>query len=196
MEQITQLFENNKRWARKTAQTDPFFFLELSKVQSPEILWIGCSDSRVPPNIIVDLPPGALFVHRNIANVMIHTDINSLSVLHYAVDVLKVKHIVICGHNNCGGVTASLKGNEHGLIDNWLRHIQEIAAKWKNELDPIDDIEKKADRLSELNVMEQVKNVEDSPIVQKARQKGQQLNIHGFMFDLSNGILKDLRINM
>lgn len=196
MDLINQLFENNRKWARKTAQTDPFFFLELSKGQSPEILWIGCSDSRVPPNIIVDLPPGALFVHRNIANVMIHSDINSLSVLQYAVDVLKVKHIIICGHYCCGGVIAALKGGKHGLIDNWLRHLQEIGSKWKDELDSIDDIEKKADRLSEINVLEQVNNVKNSPIVQEARQKGQQLNIHGFMFDLSDGTLKDLHVTM
>jgi carbonic anhydrase len=125
---------------------------------------------------------------------MIHTDMNSLSVLQYAVDVLKVKHIIVCGHSSCGGVTAALKGGKHGLIDNWLRHIQEIGSKYKDELDSIDDMEKRADRLSELNVMEQVKNIENNPIVQEARHKGQQLNIHGFMFDLGNGILKELSL--
>lgn len=189
---LTKLFENNKLWAEEISQADPQFFYKLSKHQNPEYLWIGCSDSRVPANQIIDLPPGDVFVHRNIANVIVHTDLNALSVIQYAVDVLKVKHIIICGHYGCGGVRAAMDDTQHGLIDNWLRHIKDVYRFHEEELEGIDDKEERFHRLCELNVVEQVRNLLNTTIVQNAKQKNQELNIHGLIYDLRDGLLKDL----
>ena len=170
----------------------PDFFQQLSEKQSPEYLWIGCSDSRVPANQIVDLLPGEIFVHRNIANLVVHTDFNCLSVIQYAVDVLKVRHIIVCGHYGCGGIKAALEGKEHGLIDNWLRHIKDIYRFYQQEIDALPDDEAKCGLLSEKNVLEQVANVCQTTIVQKAWQRGQELTVHGWIYSVHDGLLKDL----
>lgn len=192
MKTLKHLFENNLRWANEVKEKKPDFFSKLSKQQAPEYLWIGCSDSRVPANEIVDLPPGEVFVHRNIANVVVHTDLNCLSVVQYAVDVLKVKHIIVCGHYGCGGIKAALDGHEHGLIDNWLRHIKDVYRFNADELDTLGDKEK-LDRLCELNVLEQVTNVCNSTIVQNAWKNGANLSVHGWVYGIENGILQDLQ---
>lgn len=191
MNELRELFERNQQWARKIKQSDPDFFQRLSRQQAPEILWIGCSDSRVPANQIISLPPGEVFVHRNIANVVVHTDLNCLSVVQYAVDVLKVKHIIVCGHYGCGGIKASLDGKEHGLIDNWLRHIKDVMRFNKAEFEGLSH-SAKVDLLCELNVVEQVKNICNTTIVKKAWKQGMELNIHGWIYNIENGILKDL----
>ena len=191
MKTLKHLFDRNLEWANKIKEKDPGFFSQLSKQQSPEYLWIGCSDSRVPANQIVNLPPGEVFVHRNIANVVVHTDLNCLSVIQYAVEVLKVKHIVVCGHYGCGGIKASMENVEHGLIDNWLRHIKDVSrfnAKKLNALEP----EKRLDLLCELNVIEQVSNVCNTTIVQTAWKNDAELSVHGWIYSIENGILKDL----
>lgn len=189
---ITKLFKNNKIWAEKISQTDPQFFYKLSKQQKPEYLWIGCSDSRVPANQIIDLPPGEVFVHRNIANVIVHTDLNALSVIQYAVEVLKVKNIIVCGHYGCGGVKTAMGKKQHGLIDNWLRHIQDVSRYHQEELIKIDDEEKKFNRLCELNVIEQVRNILNTTIVKNAINNNQELTVQGVIYDLKDGLLKDL----
>lgn len=194
MKILPQLFENNRKWAGQITQSDPTFFQKLSKQQSPEFLWIGCADSRVPANQIVGLLPGELFVHRNVANLVIHTDMNCLSVVQYAVEVLKIKHIIVCGHYGCGGIKAAIDNRSHGLIDNWLRHIRDIYRKHLNELKKIEDIDKQADRLCELNIVEQVKNVGNMTTVRDAWKKEQPLSIHGWIYAISNGILIDLGI--
>lgn len=191
MKTLKHLFDRNQAWAEKITEEDPNFFEQLSTQQSPEYLWIGCSDSRVPANQIVNLPPGEVFVHRNIANVVVHTDLNCLSVVQFAVEVLKVKHIIVCGHYGCGGIKASMDTKRHGLIDNWLRHIKDVSRFHKDELDTLPESEK-FDRLCELNVIEQVKNVGSSTVVQQAWQSGAELSVHGWIYDISNGILKDL----
>jgi carbonic anhydrase len=191
MSDIAQLLENNKSWSEKTKRDDPDFFDNLSKRQTPEYLWIGCSDSRVPANQIVGLIPGDIFVHRNVANLVVHTDFNCLSVLQYAVDVLKVKHVIVCGHYGCGGVEAALQDQQLGLIDNWLCHIKDIAHKHKDELAVLNEHDKSA-RLCELNVMEQAANVGRSNIVKDALKRGQNLTIHSWIYSLRNGQLKDL----
>ena len=170
---------------------EPSFFRELSRQQAPEYLWIGCSDSRVPANQITDLPPGAVFVHRNIANMVVHTDLNCLSVIQYAVDILRVKHVIVCGHYGCGGVMAAVENRDHGLIDNWLRHIRDVSRLYACELDGLSG-HRKADRLCELNVLEQVRNVCSTTIVQNAWKQGKPLSVHGWIYDIRNGILKDL----
>jgi carbonic anhydrase len=193
---IEKLFKKNREWSAEVSRSNPDFFENISKGQSPDILWLGCSDSRVPPDTITGSSPGTIFVHRNIANMVVHTDLNFLSVLQYAVDVLKVGNVVVCGHYSCGGVTAAIKGEPHGLIDNWLLHINDVYSKYRDELMEIEDIPARADRLSELNVLEQVKNVSMTPTIKGAWQRGQKITIHGFVFDLSNGLLKDLEVSM
>ena len=192
MKTLERLFDKNKEWAAKTAKENPSFFPNLVKGQKPEYLWIGCSDSRVPANEIVNLPPGEVFVHRNIANVVVHTDLNCLSVLQYAIDVLEVSHIIICGHYGCGGIKAALDNHSHGLIDNWLRHIKDVIRFNENEFEGLDYNSKYA-RLCELNILEQVKNVQNTTIVQEALSRGKELYVHGWIYNLENGILKDLQ---
>jgi carbonic anhydrase len=191
MSDITQLLENNKQWSEEQTNSDPEFFNKLSERQKPEYLWIGCSDSRVPANQIVGLIPGDIFVHRNVANLVVHTDFNCLSVLQYAVDVLKVKHVIICGHYGCGGVDAALQDQQLGLIDNWLGHIRDIAYKHRAQLASLNAHDKSA-RLCELNVIEQADNVKRSSIVKEALKRGQSLQIHSWIYSLRNGRLKDL----
>ncbi len=191
---ISWLFEQNKAWADKVKQSDPDFFANLADQQTPELLWIGCADSRVPANQITGLPPGEVFVHRNIANVVVHSDLNCLSVIQYAVEVLKVKHIVICGHYGCGGVAASLEEQSHGLIDNWLEHIRNVYRLHAQELDAISDKPELVSRLCELNVVEQTHNVCNTTIVKEAWARDQELAVHGIVYSIQNGILKDLLV--
>lgn len=191
MKTLKNLFDRNLAWATSITEKNPEFFSLLSRQQSPEYLWIGCSDSRVPANQIVDLPPGEVFVHRNIANLVIHTDLNCLSVIHFAVEVLKVKHIIVCGHYGCGGIKAAMENKEHGLIDNWLCHIKDVSRLNAEQLAGLNQHEK-FDLLCELNVKEQVVNVCNTTIVQKAWKKGAELSVHGWIYNIENGILKDL----
>lgn len=191
---LKKLLDGNKEWAQKIKESDPDFFKKLSRQQSPEYLWIGCSDSRVPSNQIVDLLPGEIFVHRNIANVVVHTDLNCLSVIQYAVEVLKVKHIIVCGHYGCGGIQAALGKKSHGLIDSWLRHIKDVYSHHQDTLEAITDEKEKLNRLCELNVIEQVANVCHTSIVQKAWEAGQDLSVHGWVYSIEDGILKDLNV--
>ena len=195
MAKLPELFENNKRWATERARVDPEFFSRLVAQQVPAYLWIGCSDSRVPANEIVDLPPGELFVHRNVANVVVHTDLNCLSVLQYAVDALKVRHILVCGHYGCGGVRAALAGTKLGLIDNWLRHVQDVNQKHATELARLTP-DAREDRLCELNVLEQAINVCETTIVQDAWERGQALTVHAWVYGLDDGILRDLQFDV
>jgi len=192
MKDLEQIFENNKRWAQSVHASDPDFFNRLSTQQSPKYLWIGCADSRVPANQIMSLPPGDVFVHRNIANVIVHTDLNALSVIQYAVEVLKVKHIILCGHYGCGGVKAAMGNEQHGLIDNWLRHIKDVQRFYTSELDLIKNEQEKYDKLCELNVIEQTNNIINTTIVQNALAAGQDLKIHGLIYDINDGLLKEL----
>lgn len=196
MSDLNQLISNNRSWAKNIKEQNPTFFCDLSEQQNPEFLWIGCSDSRVPANQIAGLPPGEVFVHRNIANVVVHTDLNCLSVIQYAVDVLKVKHIIVTGHYGCGGVLASMENEQFGLIDNWLRHLKDVYRYHEAELDAIEDKKQRADRLCELNVVEQVKNVSQTSIVQNAWSKGQDLSVHGCIYSIQNGILNNLDISI
>ncbi len=191
MSELKYLFDKNRAWAESITARDPDFFQRLSQQQAPDYLWIGCSDSRVPANQIVDLPPGEVFVHRNIANVVVHTDLNCLSVLQFAVDVLRVKHIIVCGHYGCGGVKAALENSEHGLIDNWLRHIKDVIRFNADQFDGLSHAEK-LDRLCELNVKEQVINISNTTIVQNAWKRGDDLTVHGWIYNIENGILRDL----
>ena len=195
MNSLKHLFENYQRWASGIKVREPDFFSRLSTQQSPDYLWIGCSDSRVPANEIINLAPGEVFVHRNIANVVVHTDLNCLSVIQYAVEVLRVKHIIVCGHYGCGGVVASLEDHDHGLIDNWLRHIKDVYRFNADELDPLQN-EKKVDRLCELNVREQVINVGGTTPVLNAWENGADLSVHGLIYGISDGILKNLDISI
>ena len=191
MSTLNYLIERNLAWATGVREKDPDFFTNLSEQQAPEYLWIGCSDSRVPANQIVSLPPGEVFVHRNIANVVVHTDLNCLSVIKYAVDVLKVKHIIVCGHYGCGGIKSAMENEKNGLIDNWLRHVKDVARFNAGKLKQLKN-EDKFDALCELNVMEQVTNVCNTTIVQKAWENGVELSIHGWIYNIENGILKEL----
>ena len=191
MNTLKYLFDRNLAWATAVREKDPDFFTNLSRQQAPEYLWIGCSDSRVPANQIVSLPPGEVFVHRNIANVVVHTDLNCLSVIQYAVEVLKVKHIIVCGHYGCGGIKAAVENQQHGLIDNWLRHVQDVARFNADKLKGLKQ-EEKFDLLCELNVMEQVTNICNTTIVQKAWENDAELSIHGWIYNIENGILKEL----
>ena len=194
MNSIKHLIKRNLDWANGIKQEDPEFFLTLSKQQTPDYLWIGCSDSRVPANQIVNLPPGEVFVHRNIANIVVHTDLNCLSVIQYAVEILEVKHIIVCGHYGCGGIKAALETHSHGLIDNWLRHIKDVNRFNSEKMQNIDN-NKKVDLLCELNVLEQVTNVCNTTIVQDAWERGASLSVHGLIYNIENGILKDLTGN-
>jgi carbonic anhydrase len=189
------LLEKNRRWSDAIKEREPDFFTELAKQQTPEYLWIGCSDSRVAANTIVGLRPGEVFVHRNIANIVAHTDMNCLSVIQFAVEVLKVKDIVVTGHYGCGGVQAAMEDKRHGLIDNWLRHIQDSASLYEEVLTPLDDASR-FDRLCELNVIEQVINVAETTTLQDAWGRGQNVTIHGLIYDISDGILHDLDISV
>ena len=191
---LKDLFESNKKWAKKIKESDPDFFTRLSKEQNPEYLWIGCSDSRVPANEIVDMMPGKLFVHRNIANIVVHTDLNCLSVIQYAVEVLKIKHIIVCGHYGCGGIQAAMDNKEHGLIDNWLRNIKDVYRYHQTKLDAIEDKKEKIDLLCELNVIEQVSNICHTTIVQNAWKSGRDLAVHGWIYNIKDGILKNLDV--
>ena len=195
MSNIQNLIENNRLWAAQVTAEDPTFFPSLARQQTPEFLWIGCADSRVPANEIVNLKPGEIFVHRNIANVVVHSDLNCLSVIQFAVDVLKVKHIIVVGHYGCAGVAAALVGRRVGLADNWLRHIQDIRLKHAVYLETIPENER-ADRLCELNVIEQVVNVSLTTIVQDAWDRGQELTIHGWTYGLENGLVNDLHVSI
>jgi len=191
---LKHLFDNNQAWAARIKESNPDFFSRLSRQQRPEFLWIGCSDSRVPANEIVNMLPGEIFVHRNIANVVVHTDLNCLSVIQYAVDVLKVKHIIVCGHYGCGGIRAALEGEAHGLIDNWLGHIKDVYRYHQAMIDGVADEQEKVDLLCELNVIEQVVNVAQTTVVQNAWRSGQELDVHGWIYSIGDGILKDLDI--
>lgn len=195
-DQLESLFHNNRAWAESLVQRDPEFFKKLESQQSPEYLWIGCSDSRVPANEIVDLLPGELFVHRNIANVVVHTDLNCLSVLQFAIDVLGVKHVIVCGHYGCSGVHAAMVGRRVGLADNWLRHVQDVHQKHERYLGDVLPTQKKQDRLCELNVIEQVINVCHTTIVRDAWERGQQLTIHSWIYGLKDGLLSDLGVTV
>jgi carbonic anhydrase len=192
---LKHLFENNRNWAERMIAQEPDFFDKLAHLQNPEYLWIGCSDSRVPANQITGLQPGEVFVHRNVANVVVHTDLNCLSVMQFAVDVLKVKHIIVCGHYGCGGVRAALFGDRLGLIDNWLRHIQDVRDKHAGLLAQLND-EAAVNRLCELNVIEQVVNVSRTTILRDAWQRAQTVTVHGWIYGLSNGQLRDLGISI
>jgi len=194
MRVLNHLFENNKRWAEDIKAQDSEFFSKLSQQQSPAYLWIGCSDSRVPANQIVGLMPGELFVHRNVANVVVHTDLNCLSAIQYAVDVLKVKHIIVCGHYACGGVRAALLNQRYGLIDNWLRHVQDVRQKYDAQLTALHEESQRWDRLCELNVIGQVVNVCQTTIVQDAWERGQELTVHGWIYSVQDGLLRDLNM--
>jgi carbonic anhydrase len=194
MKRLGHLFENNRVWSRGIQQQDAEFFRKLSQQQQPGYLWIGCSDSRVPANQIVGLQPGELFVHRNIANLVVHTDLNCLSVMQFAVDILKVGHIIVCGHYGCSGVGAVLRGDRLGLSDNWLRHVQDVREKHAKRL--LEAGGQAADRLCELNVIEQVVNVCQTTITRDAWERGQSLVVHGWIYGLHDGLLRDLKVTV
>jgi len=191
---LKDLFDQNRNWARKITASDPDFFSKLSDQQNPEYLWIGCADSRVPANEILDMLPGRIFVHRNIANLVIHTDLNCLSVIQFAVDVLKIKHIIVCGHYGCSGIKAAMDNQEHGLIDNWLRHIKDVYRYYQEHINTLGSDQEKFNLLCELNVVEQVANVCHTTIVQNAWKAGQELTVHGWIYGVEDGILKDLDV--
>jgi carbonic anhydrase len=195
MSSLDHLLNNNVIWAEAIRRQDPEFFTKLSGQQFPEYLWIGCSDSRVPANQIVGLLPGELFVHRNVANLVVHTDFNCLSVMQFAVDLLKVKHVIVCGHYGCSGVQAALRRDRLGLSDNWLRHVQDIRHKHREQLDDLAN-ESGHDRLCELNVIEQVQNVSHTTILRDAWDRGQEVSVHGWIYGLENGLINDLQITM
>ncbi len=196
MRTLKHLFDRNRKWADSIKEKDPDFFTRLSKQQSPQYLWIGCSDSRVPATEIVDLMPGEIFVHRNIANLVVHSDLNSLSVIQFAVEVLKVRHIIICGHYGCGGVKAALEGTNHGLIDNWLQFIRDNYRQHQALVDAQPNEPARQAMMCELNVMEQVWNVCQTTFVQNAWESGRELNVHGWIYDIADGILRDLDVTV
>lgn len=196
MNTLKEVLESNRAWADKMKASDPDFFQRLAHQQSPSYLWIGCSDSRVPANTLAGLAPGEMFVHRNVANVVVHTDLNCLSVIQYAVEALKVKHIIVCGHYGCGGVRAALDGSKLGLIDNWLRHVRDVKAKHAALLESVSDDALRARRLCELNVIEQVANVCQTTIVQQAWERNQELSVHGWIYDVQDGLLRDLNLGI
>ena len=192
MRTLSHLFEKNRAWSERIRRADPDFFPRLSRLQQPQYLWIGCADSRVPANEIVDLAPGELFVHRNVANVVVHTDLNCLSVMQFAIDVLQVRHVIVCGHYGCSGVSAALQDRRIGLADNWLRHVQDVHAKHGERVGNVAGMADRIDRLCELNVIEQVANVCQTTIVRDAWERGQQLAVHGWVYGLEDGLLRDL----
>jgi len=192
MKLLTHLFTNNRAWAAEVTRADGGFFERLAKQQAPEYLWIGCSDSRVPANQIVGLLPGEMFVHRNVANLVVHTDLNCLSTVQFAVDVLRVRHIIVCGHYGCGGVLAALRNDTLGLVDNWLRHVQDVRVRHEHHLSTLPAESQRHDRLCELNVIEQVVNVSQTTIVRDAWARGAVLAVHGWIYDIHDGLLRDL----
>jgi carbonic anhydrase len=196
MKDLKRLLDQNRAWAENIKASDPDFFQTLAKQQSPRFLWIGCADSRVPATQLAGMMPGEMFVHRNVANVVVHTDFSCLSVMQYAVDVLKVDHIIVCGHHGCGGVKAAMDNLQLGLIDNWLRHVQDVIHAHEETLSKIDDEDERLDRLCELNVIEQVRNVGRTTIVQSAWQRGQELVVHGWIYGLQDGLLRDLGVSI
>lgn len=191
-QKLSNLFDNNRKWSEELHRRQPDFFEKLSKVQHPEYLWVGCSDSRVPANQIVGLLPGELFVHRNVANVVVHADLNCLSVMQFAVDVLKVMNIIVCGHYGCGGVLAALRNTKLGLVDNWLRHVQDVHGKHRTVVDSAGDERERHARLCELNVVEQAINVAQTTVVQDAWGRGQDLTVHGWIYSLRDGLLREV----
>jgi len=193
---IAELFANNRQWAESIVAEDPQFFEHLAHQQKPEYLWIGCSDSRVPANEILGMLPGDVFVHRNVGNVVVHTDLNCLSVMQFAVDVLQVRHIIVTGHYDCGGIKAAVANRKLGLIDNWLRHIQDVQQKHAGHLHTLPDEKPLLDRMSELNVIEQVQNVCQTTVVQDAWERGQELCVHGFIYSIHDGLLRDLHMSV
>jgi carbonic anhydrase len=195
MDSLNQLLENNRAWAASVTREDPEFFSRLAEQQSPHYLWIGCSDSRVPANQIVLLPPGEMFVHRNVANVVVHTDLNCLSAIQFAVEALQVAHIIVCGHYGCGGVMAALQDKRLGLIDNWLRHVQDVHAKHRSQIDAIASEAERAARLCELNVIEQVASVSQTTVIRDAWARGQSVTVHGWIYDIHDGLLRDLEVS-
>lgn len=194
MKALSDLFENNKKWASEIFASNPEFFSRLVAQQAPEYLWVGCSDSRVPANEIVGLLPGELFVHRNVANLVIHTDMNCLSVLQYAVDILLIKHVIVCGHYGCGGIKAAMESQPHGLVDNWLRHIRDTHHRQQEKLEAILNESDRIRKLCELNAIEQVINAGNTTIIQDAWERGQEITIHGWIYDIADGLLKDLDV--
>ena len=190
------LLARNQQWRQRRVEADPEFFQRLANQQAPQYLWIGCSDSRVPASELIDLPPSEVFVHRNVANQVIHTDFNCLSVIQYAVDVLQVKHVIVTGHYHCGGVIATLERRSLGLIDNWLRHIEDVMVKHQVELDALPNQDARVRRLCELNVLEQVQSVARTTFVQRAWREGQSLQIHGWIYDVADGVLQDLQVSV
>jgi len=192
MRSLSRLFENNRSWSERVRKHDPSFFRELSQQQSPEYLWIGCADSRVPANEIVGLLPGELFVHRNVANVVVHTDLNCLSVIQFAVELLKVRHVIVCGHYGCSGVRAALGRDRLGLVENWLRHVQDVRNKHADVISVLAETAAQADRLCELNVIEQVVNVCETSILRDAWERGQEVSVHGWIYGIADGLLRDL----
>ncbi len=195
-QKLTHLLANNRAWAKQIKSQDPEFFTKLSTQQTPKYLWIGCSDSRVPCTQLVDLLPGDMFVHRNVANLVIHTDFNCLSVMQYAIDVLKVEHIIVCGHYRCGGIQAAMQHQEFGLIDNWLRHVQDTLNKYQNYLATFGDESSRMDAVCELNVMEQVFNVCENTLVRNAWKRGQNITVHGWIYSVEDGLLRDLDLSL
>ena len=196
MKATKELFDNNRHWARRMTQINRSFFKDLARQQTPKYLWIGCADSRVPANEIVGLLPGEIFVHRNVANLVIHTDINCLSVLQYAVEILKVEHVIVCGHYGCGGIEAAVEDQRHGLIDNWLRHVRDVYQRHHEQLKRLRGKPALLRRLCEFNVKEQVTNVANTTTVQDAWRRGQRLCLHGWVYDIHDGLLKDLRVSI
>jgi carbonic anhydrase len=194
MRNLSHLLANNQSWAADMTRQDPEFFSRLLRQQAPGYLWIGCSDSRVPANQIVGLPPGELFVHRNVSNVVVHTDLNCLSTVQYAVDVLKVGHVIVCGHYGCGGVLAAMRDDKLGLIDNWLRHVQDVRGKHRDQLDALPGDAARHNRLCELNVIEQVVNLGQTTVVREAWSRGQSLTLHGWIYDIQDGLIRDLTV--
>jgi carbonic anhydrase len=192
MSDLHELFENNRAWAEEMTRDDPEFFSRLARQQKPRFLWIGCSDSRVPANQIVALPPGEMFVHRNVANLVSHTDFNCLATIQFAVEVLRVRHVIVCGHYGCGGVVAAFRDARMGLIDNWLRRIQDVQARHQAELDALETEERRHDRLCELNVLAQMENVGRTTIVRDAWARGEDLSLHAWIYDIRDGLLRDL----
>ena len=196
MRTLSHLFANNRAWSARIRERDPEFFPKLSRQQRPDYLWIGCADSRVPANEIVGLMPGEVFVHRNVANIVVHTDLNCLSVMQFAIDILKVRHVIVCGHYGCGGVQAALRGDRLGLSDNWLRHVQDVRHRHHDRLSGITDQARAANRLCELNVIEQVQNVCETTIARDAWERGQELSVHGWIYGLHDGLLRDLDVTV